>query len=322
MSQLTDQHGRTIRYLRMSVTSACAMRCVYCRPRSFKEPCDSSLLTGDEIVTLVNTLVQQCGLRKVRITGGEPTSRADLIDIIARLPKLGELAMTTNGLSLARKAAALAEAGLQRVNISLDSIDPQRFKRITGIDGLSQVIDGIDAAIDTFPEPVKINTVVVRRENDRELIQLLQFAAAKALEIRFIELMPMGPLASVWKQRYVTEREMMEHLGEAVVEWESLPFHADAARRFRVTLHDGSETMVGFITPMSCPFCANCDRLRIASNGDVYPCLMDQPSGNLMNALRPRIDQEQLVNVICHNLKMKAVQHPATSPGVMTRIGG
>ena len=322
---MQDGRGRSIRYLRLSLTRACGMRCVYCRPAALRHEAADTTLTPAELHDLVQHLVSTHGLRKVRLTGGEPTARADLLDIVSLLAGvsgLQELALTTNGLLLERLAAPLARAGLHRVNISLDSLDAQRFARITGVNGLSRVVAGIDAAVQSGLCPVKLNAVVVRGENDDELPALVRFAADRDLEIRFIELMPMGPLADQWAQRYVSEAEMRERLDSSALEWNELPRDAGSARRFRVVLSDGQFARIGFITAMSCPFCDRCDRMRIGSNGALYPCLMDCPRGSLLEAFRPVFDARRIDDILATGLCAKASEHPAVGFGVMTHIGG
>jgi cyclic pyranopterin phosphate synthase len=231
--------------------------------------------------------------------------------------------MTTNGLTLTRQASALRDAGLTRVNISLDSLDREKFRRITGVDGLTQVLNGIDSAIFAGLKPVKLNCVVVRGENDHELPDLLVLAAQKGVEIRFIELMPMGPLAGQWSDRFVPQSEMRQRLNPVVTLWLPRPGNSgDSARRFRVGLAYGRSARVGFITAMSCPFCAGCNRIRIASDGTYYPCLMDRPAGSIMPALRPSFDEERLEHILFCGLRDKAPVHPAAGVAVMTQIGG
>lgn len=321
---MIDSFGRSISYLRLSITSACPMRCIYCRPATMAAQ-QGPMLSVSEIGQLVRHLVDAHGLRKVRITGGEPTSRADLLDIIRELrsiPGLAQIAMTTNGLTLLRQAPAMVEAGLDRVNVSLDSLDSAPFTRITGVNGLHRVLGGIDAAQRAGLTPVRLNTVVVRGENDHELPDLLLLAAKRGLEIRFIELMPMGPLADRWRERFVPESEMRATLGRMVEDFIPLEHGHAAARRYRVTLRDGRQTTLGFITAMSCDFCAACNRIRIAADGSVYPCLMDHPAGSLMDLVRPRFDPGAIDAFLAQALAGKRAVHPSSGAGVMIRIGG
>lgn len=322
---MQDTLGREIAYLRLSLTSACAMRCTYCRPAVMASHGPRPMLSPDEIEQLVRHLVSHHSLRKVRLTGGDPTARPDLLQIITRLAAvegLRDLAMTTNGLTLARDARAFADAGLHRVNVSLDSLDPRKFARITGVDAMDRVIAGIDAALRAGLSPVKLNTVVLRGENDDELPSLVGFAADRGVAIRFIELMPMGPLAATWADRYVTMAQMRRTLDPHVAAWRELPQASDSARRFDVTLTDGRRCGVGFITPMSCNFCAACNRIRIASDGTLFPCLMDRPGPSLMPAIRPGLDPAALDRLLHDALTAKRPEHPAHGHSVMVQIGG
>lgn len=323
---MMDRHARQIEYLRLSLTAACQMRCTYCRP-DWLRGCDTSgQLTAAEIESVVRHLAGRHGVRKVRLTGGDPTARPDLVDIISRLAcidPIEDLAMTTNGLTLARHAADYRRAGLHRVNVSLDSLDPTTFARMTGVNGLGRVLAGIDAAIHAGLNPVKINTVVLAGENDDALPDLVRFAADHAVAIRFIELMPMGPLADHWLDRYVPATRMKALLSDALVsEWRTPPSGPGSARVHRARLDDGRWVDIGFITPMSCDFCADCNRLRLTSDGAIYPCLMDRPRGSIMPAVRPRFDGERFDPILRRALEAKAPRHPARGVAVMTTIGG
>lgn len=321
---IIDSLGRSIRYLRLSITRACMMQCSYCRPAALVRD-RRSVLTVAEIVALVRHLVVRHGVTKVRLTGGEPTSRANLPQLVRRLSEidgLDDLAMTTNGLSLATQAAALADAGLRRVNVSLDSLCPETFARITGVGGLEQVLHGIDAAVSAGLTPVKLNVVVVRGENDQELPGLIEFAAERQLEIRFIELMPMGPLADRWTDRFVSEGEMRDRLVGTVASWQPLPAAADSARRFSLRLENGRQATVGLIAPVSRPFCDRCNRIRIASDGAVYPCLMGPEAGTLLPALRPVFNPAAVDELLKVRLTEKAAQHPVAGVAVMGHLGG
>ncbi len=322
---LQDPTGRGIGYLRLSLTKACSMRCTYCRPEKLEHPKGEPVLTPAEIERLARYLVERYGVYKVRLTGGDPTSRRELVEIIERIARIEgvhDVSMTTNGLTLPKHARDYADAGLNRVNVSLDSLDAARFARMTGVDGLERVLAGLDAARDAGLSPVKLNTVVLRGENDAELPDLVRFSAERDLPIRFIELMPMGPLSSQWSERYVTESEMRAQIAPAVRTWAPLPQGPDAARRFDVVLDDGTVARIGFITPMSCNFCADCNRLRVAADGAVYPCLMDRPRGTLLDAVRPAFDAEAVDRVLASAYAQKQPEHPHDGFVVMTHIGG
>ncbi len=322
---LNDATGRTISYLRLSLTESCQMRCTYCRPAWLMNAAGQGTLCADEMRWLIAQLAQRHGLHKVRFTGGDPTARGDLVEIIERIAAvegIDDLAMTTNGLTLAHHASDYAQAGLRRVNVSLDSLDAQRFKRITGVGALDRVICGIDAAQAAGLGPVKLNTVVLRGGNDDELCDLALFAAKREVEIRFIELMPMGPLADQWAERYVSAGEMRRSLERRFDGWEPIAQGSGAAALFRVTSHDGWAATIGFITPMSCDFCAACDRLRITSRGELYPCLMDKPAGSLLPAIRDGYDPVLLDRLLAQGLQQKQPRHPHEGHVVMTHIGG
>ncbi|MBX2852586.1 MAG: GTP 3',8-cyclase MoaA [Phycisphaeraceae bacterium] len=322
---LLDPFERGVGYLRLSLTRACSMRCTYCRPTTYNNPRDEERLSTSEIEQIVRHLAEHHGLTKVRLTGGDPTSRPDLIKIIkhiALITGITDLAMTTNGLTLARMARRYHEAGLTRVNISLDTLDPNRFAALTGVDGLHRVMRGIESAIDAGLTPIKLNTVVVRGQNDQDLVDLVRFAARPGVEIRFIELMPMGPLADVWHERYLPAEQIKDRLREAMGFEAHYAQGHDAASRYRVKLHTGGHATVGFITPMSCNFCADCNRIRLAADGQIYPCLMDKPAGSLLPALRPGFDSSLVDALLRQALSHKQAEHPMFGQAIMTTIGG
>ncbi|MEM1211779.1 MAG: GTP 3',8-cyclase MoaA [Planctomycetota bacterium] len=322
---LADPLGRGVGYLRLSLTEACAMRCVYCRPSFLRNPRNEQRLSPAQLERLVRHLARHHGLHKVRLTGGDPTSRPELLEIIERIaavPGIDDLAMTTNGLTLARQAEHYRRAGLKRVNVSLDTLDTQRFRAMTGVDGLDQVLAGIDAATDAGLTPIKLNTVVVRGQNLDDLPGLVGFAADRGITLRMIELMPMGPLAEGWDERYAPERMMRRALAGTVTRYTALRQGHDAARRYRVRLRDGRSATLGFITPMSCNFCADCNRLRVAADGTLYPCLMDRPTGSIADALQPGTTRRRIDSALRAALAHKAPEHPTTGFVTMTRIGG
>lgn len=322
---LLDPIGRSIGYLRLSLTAACSMRCTYCRPRAIIDGKSYNHMSHDIIEMVVSHLVRRWGVTKVRLTGGEPTARPDLLDIIGRLSRIDglcDLAMTTNGLTLPNQAVALRQAGLKRLNISLDSLRTATFERITGVRGPDRVIEGIHAALAAGLTPIRLNTVVLAGINDDELPDLVRFAANLGAEIRFIELMPMGPLADQWTSRYLPAAMMRRRLEPFVRHWHPIEQGHGSANRFEITLNDECSTTIGFISPMSCNFCATCDRLRLASNGDIYPCLMDQPSGNILSALTPHFNAESLDRVLIDALQGKAREHPVNGFTAMTVLGG
>lgn len=326
---LVDRFGRKIRYLRLSITSQCGMRCQYCRPQAREFP--STVATNrpeplklEEIVGLVSHLVQRHGVGKVRLTGGEPTVRSDLLELVrslAGVDGLGELVMTTNGLKLAELAQPLANAGLKRVNVSLDTLDPERFRSITGVHGLDRVLDGLRAAKRAGLLPVRVNCVVMRGVNDDELDVLLSRALEEGWEIRFIELMPMGPLAANWKSLFVAAEEMRSRL-TSVRSWRAIPQRNGVAEMYDIVLRDGRSGKVGFITAMTQHFCDTCDRLRITADGRLHVCLMTDSPVDLLPALRPTFHPRLLDELLDEALNKKQAVHPQCGTTIMTVLGG
>ncbi|MEJ5341211.1 MAG: GTP 3',8-cyclase MoaA [Thermogutta sp.] len=324
---LEDRWGRQIRYLRLSVTSRCGMRCLYCRPPGTILPQASradTLLTLGEIRQLVGHLVARHGVEKVRITGGEPTLRADIVEIVrevASVPGLADLGLTTNGLRLEALAESLAAAGLRRINVSLDTLDPGRFRQITGVDGLDEVLRGLEAARRAGLLPIRVNCVVMRGINDDELDELLQWGLANGWEVRFIELMPIGPLSARWNELFVPVQEMISRL-TSVREFHAVSERKGVARLYEVILQDGHTGRVGFITPMSEHFCGQCDRIRITAEGRLHACLMTDQPVDLLPALRPRFDSARLDLLIEQALRRKQPVHPGYGMTMMTVLGG
>ncbi len=316
---MRDGHARSVDYLRLSLTAACQMRCCYCRVERLRVVPDECL-TASEIEFVVRHLVRR-GVKKVRLTGGEPALRSDLLEIIERLGRVGltDLTMTTNGVALARHAGAYLRAGLRRVNVSLDTVDPRRFANMTGLDVHREVVEGIEVAR-RVGLPLRLNTVVVRGENEDELQSLVEFAADRGLAIRFIELMPMGPMTTHWARRFVPQREIQQRLSVAL--HTALPRGSDSAQHYRAFLADGREVVIGFIAPMSCNFCGCCARLRIDSRGDVYPCLMGPSVASVLPALRPRRQSGELHRIVARVLSVKPAQHAGRGVVSMGTVGG
>ena len=323
--QLVDGAGRSIRYLRLSVTQACNMRCACCRAGRMCATPDEVKLSAAEIEGLIRYLTETRGLRKVRVTGGEPTCRVELGDImrrVAAVPGVRELVMTTNGLTLAERATELAEAGLQRVNVSLDALTPARFARLTGVDGVDRVVAGIDAALRSGLAPLRLNTVVMRGLNEEEVVPLARFAAERGVEIRYIELMPIAPASAHHRAWHVSTAQVMDTLRGSVVAWQALTRGRESAQRHRVTLDDGTAATMGFISSMSDTFCARCDRLRVAADGTLYPCLMGRPAGSMLPGLRPVRSDALLKQTLTRALARKSPNHCARGFTQMTVLGG
>lgn len=263
---MRDQFNREITYLRVSITDLCNLRCRYCMPEGVCQVRHTDILSFEEITEIVSAAAE-LGVRKVRITGGEPLVRkgcVDLIRMVAEIPGIGEVDMTTNGVLLARDAAALKAAGLNRVNISLDSLDPEKYKDITGGGDLKTAVNGIKAAFDAGLTPVKINTVLIGGFNDDEIPTFVELTRCYPVELRFIELMPMG--GGFGKGAYVPGSRVLD----TVPELREIPQDGGVARLYRLPEGKGR---VGLISPLSRHFCGSCNRLRLTSEGNLKPCL-------------------------------------------------
>jgi cyclic pyranopterin phosphate synthase len=274
--------------VRLSVTSRCQLRCTYCLPER-SEGCaqgGGQELPGRELVRLLAMLHSRYRVRRVRFTGGEPLLRRDLPELIEAVAALGipELAMTTNAQQLAPRAAELQRRGLQRVNISLDSLDPRRFAEISRGGELARTVDGILAAQAAGLTPVKLNVVVMRGQNDRELGDLLRFALRTGCHVRFLELMPVGVAAGNWVTTWVGQDEMRTRLDEPDLTWVEMPWNPqETCREWRVRDRSGRETTCGFIASVTQPFCSACRRIRITADGGLHGCL----ASNVRHDLRP-----------------------------------
>jgi GTP 3',8-cyclase len=276
--------------LRLSVTERCNLRCRYCMPPGIKTRTSRRDLPSlDALAETVEWLNDHLSLSKIKITGGEPLVRPGLTSLAGRLSSRcpdAELSLTTNGTHLARLAAPLKEAGLCRVNVSLDSLDPNRFRELTQGD-LKQTLSGIEAAIEVGLTPLKLNSVLRQSSWKEDVPALLDYAAAHDIEIRFIELMQIGPAAQWASREFVSAQEVRNWLfNHSVIETLHHPA-GEPARRETVSWH-GKQSVVGWITPRSEPFCDGCNRLRLDSYGNLRRCLMDAESLPLLNILETR----------------------------------
>ena len=274
-SGIKDRLGRTIDYLRLSVTDKCNLNCEYCR---HSETAGAQILTFEEIERIVN-LFAKCGIRKIRLTGGEPLVREDILEIIGicRKPKeVKDVALTTNGILLKGMAAKLKAAGLDRVNISIDSLSAGKYKRIARADSLGHALEGVDAAMDAGLAPVKINTVLMHGINDDEIDDLIKLAENRDVQVRFIEYMPMG---KHHEGRYIS-------LSEIISERPYLKKASESAGVETLYRIDGYKGLVGFITPVSRPFCENCNRIRITPDARIRHCLGNNMEADLRGILK------------------------------------
>ncbi len=267
---MVDRYGRKIEYLRISLTDLCNLRCVYCMPEEgvCKLP-HERILSLEEIAEIAAAAVA-LGVTKIRLTGGEPLVRRGVVELVRQLrplPGLRELALTTNGLLLPELARPLKEAGLDRVNISLDTLDPEKYRRLTRIGTLQQALDGIRAAEEAGLTPIKLNAVLIGGVNDDEIPALAALTREKPIEMRFIELMPIGDAYRFGPQAYLPAETVLERLPEL----QPLPTErGGVARRYAFP---GAAGSVGLISPVSCSFCSECNRIRLTSDGMLKPCL-------------------------------------------------
>jgi len=317
---LVDLFGRRITYLRISITDRCNLRCLYCSGRPFEWLTPERILSYEEIYRLVKVAVH-LGVERVRLTGGEPLVRrgvAGLIRMLAGIPGLRDLSLTTNGLLLADLAQELRGAGLRRVNVSLDTFDPEKFRRITGVDGLERVLAGIEAALSAGLTPVKVNVVVMRGLNDEEVPELARWTLSTPVHLRFIEFMPVGEGTEWGPDRFVPLEEIRERAAEA---GELRPAEVEGGGPARVFRLPGGKGTVGFIAAMSRHFCRHCNRLRITPEGRIRYCLFSDREFDL----RPHLarGEEALAEALRQAVRRKPASRLGLEPRrLMRTIGG
>lgn len=351
---LRDSHGRVMRDLRVSITDRCNFRCLYClpeteeaanfyrsrwegvgKPRSiptaiaYEWKPKSQLLTYEEIERVARVAVG-LGVTKLRVTGGEPLLRQGVETLVARLaalPGVEDLAMTTNGFLFGRKAVALRDAGLRRVSFSMDSLDPENFRRMTGRDGLGEVLDGIRMAQEMGFRPVKVNAVVIRGLNDHEVEALAEFARERDLSLRFIEFMPLDSSRAWQSDLVVPGREIVERLRSryAMVRVDQSGHPSETARRWKFPDGRGE---IGVIAPVSEPFCGHCNRLRLTADGKIRTCLFSVVEHDLRPMLRGDATDDDLGRRLIEIVHGKEAGHRIGQPDfvqparTMSCIGG
>ena len=324
---MNDSFGRNIHYLRISLTDRCNFRCVYCMPADMRFAPQSHLLQDEELLRLVR-IATTVGFDRVRLTGGEPTVRPNLVNLvagIASIPGIREIAMTTNAMRLEKLAGPLAKAGLNRVNISIDTLDAGRFYKITRFGKLEQVWRGIRAAEDAGLSPIKLNAVVVRGYNEDDIVDLARLTLDHAWDMRFIEIMPLGSIAEFQVDSVVPVAEMKIRIESALgaleaVEWDG----HNPARPYR--LHGGQGTL-GFISSVTEPFCAGCDRMRLSADGRLRLCLLRDNEVDLLSSLRAGAADEDLQKLMAQGIMDKPwghglAEHVIAESRVMSQIGG
>lgn len=294
-----DAFGRAMTYLRISLTDRCNFRCLYCMPAiGMKFQPKDEHLSDDELLRLIG-LFAKSGVTKIRLTGGEPTIRPRLVELVRGIksfPGISEVSMTTNALLLSRLAEGLAEAGLGRVNVSIDTLDPDRFKLMTRGGRLDLVWQGIEAADAAGLRPIKLNTVVVRDQNDEEVADMAALTLDRAWQVRFLEIMPLEGVGDVHDESLVTSEETQARLETRF--GPLVPVETDAADPARTWKIPGAVGTIGFISPVSEPFCASCNRVRLTADGKLRLCLLRPDEADLRDLMRDGADDDTLERAI------------------------
>ncbi len=317
-----DRFGRTIDYLRMSLIDHCNLRCVYCMPlRGLSFVPSNELLTAEELARVAQAAAN-LGFRKIRFTGGEPTLRSDLVEIVRRVRHVAEncdLGMTTNGVLLPGLAADLRAAGLRRVNIHLDSLDSDRLKRVMRFGSRDEIWAGIEAAELAGFAPIKINAVVVRDFNHEDVVELARLTIDRDWHVRFIELMPLGTddCARLSLSQYVPNPETKARIERELGTLEALPPRdlSDESRNFKLPHGRG---IVGFISPVSDPYCGHCNRMRLTADGKLHLCLLHDDEIDLRPALRNGHGEEGIERILRQAITVKPTGHQLDQ-GISTR---
>ncbi|MDH1262698.1 GTP 3',8-cyclase MoaA [Pseudomonas sp. GD03944] len=309
-TQLIDPFGRRITYLRLSVTDRCDFRCTYCMAEDMVFAPRQQILSLEELYAVADAFIG-LGVRRIRITGGEPLVRKNLLSLLQRLGarhELDDLAITTNGSQLAEQAVALRAAGVKRLNVSLDSLRRERFAAFTRRDRLDQVLGGIEAARPAGFSRIKLNTVVQKGRNDDEVLDLLEFAMARDLDISFIEEMPLGGISShAREQTFCSSDEVRQRLETRHALVRSSAVSGGPSRYWQVP---GSSTRVGFISPHSHNFCGDCNRVRVTAEGKLVLCLGDDNALDLKRLLRAHPgDTPRLRQALIEALRLKPERH-------------
>jgi cyclic pyranopterin phosphate synthase len=323
-----DRFGRNIHYLRISLTDHCNLRCVYCMPEDMTFRPNADLMQNDEIILFVN-LFSELGFDKYRLTGGEPTVRANVVNLVHEIASqdgVKSLSMTTNGVLLKKLAQPLKDAGLQRVNISLDSLDAERFKKLTRWGTLDQVWEGILAAEKAGLTPVKINVVVVRGYNDQDVVDMARLTYEHPWQVRFIEMMPFAGQTNFQKNQIVTDAEIMERISKELKVPQLLNEGSldGEARLYRLP---GASGNIGFISSVTQPFCASCTRARLTADGKLRLCLLKEKEVDLLTPLRAGASKADLKQLIRDGVWHKPWGHDLAKGEValnriMSEIGG
>lgn len=319
---MRDNYGRNINYLRISVTDRCNLRCVYCMPEEgVKSLGHDEILRFEDTIKIVK-VAANLGINKIRYTGGEPLVMKDIDKLIyetSKIKGIQDIAITTNGILLSDMAGDLKKAGLKRVNISLDTLNSEKFRSITRIGDLDKVMEGIYKCLSLGLQPVKINTVLMRGINDTEFDDFLNLTRQLPVDIRFIELMPIGEGAKMYEKNKLSITEILEEHPELIeIETEK----SSTAQMYKI---QGAKGKIGFISPVSCKFCEDCNKIRLTSTGTIKPCLHSEEEINLGKYLN---DEEMLTAALKSAIFNKPLEHHlkeesvSRSVKVMSQIGG
>jgi cyclic pyranopterin phosphate synthase len=326
-----DRFGRDIDYLRISLIDHCNLRCVYCMPLTGLSFAPAEELLSASEIELVARAAIAAGFRRVRLTGGEPTLRSDLVEIVRRLaavPGMGDVAMTTNGILLPKLARDLKLAGLKRVNIHLDTLNPERVRQIMRWGDLARIWQGIEAAEAAGLTPIKLNTVVARGYNDTDVVDLAALTVTRDWHVRFIELMPLGTdeAAATARERYVSNVDTRQRIERGLGTLIPLPSQhpADESKNFRLAEARGT---IGFISPVSEPYCGSCNRMRLTADGKFHLCLLNDDELDVKQAIRSGGGIEAVRTILLRAVGAKPTGHSlprgrSTENRDMYQLGG
>jgi cyclic pyranopterin phosphate synthase len=312
MNQIVDPFNRKITYLRVSVTDHCNYRCHYCRDEDHQTHTKKSqVLTFEEIARIVR-LFAELGVTKVRLTGGEPLLRKDILDLtrmLGEIPGLSDIPLSTNAHLLPAMALKLKNHGINRANISIDSLIPERFKEITRDGDLETVINGIDAAISVGMKPIKLNMVVMKGTNDDEIESMIEFAINRGLDLRFIETMPIGLAGIEAVDRHLSEKDILDRVysayGDRLISQDSKQTDGPA----KTLKIEGTNTSIGTISAVSNNFCSSCNRVRLTAKGELILCLGQKDSVSLRDALRSGMEDQEVKQLILNAITKKPEKH-------------
>lgn len=303
---MEDSYERKIDYLRVSVTDRCNLRCFYCMPEEGVEWKESSEILRYEEMELIIQAAVNAGIRKVRITGGEPLVRKNVvsfIEYISKMPEIEDISMTTNGFYLADKLPALKAAGLKRVNISLDTLNSTNFEKITGRSGLDKVLAAIELALELGLYPVKVNMVLLKGINEDDALRLASWTKEKDIDVRYIELMPLGGAGKEYFLPVQVIEERLNSLGR-LIDCQEKGNGPALYKKF-----SGAAGKIGFISPLSNHFCHRCNRMRLTADGKLKPCLISPVEVDIKSALRQGASVEELTEIFKQAVRLKPERH-------------